>query len=548
MQRFIAHHRTLFPQGGRTYRLCLSAWHASLRSRRQIVHAQTRDNVTHDDDFFGSSHFDQMGLRDDIAACLKRSGFEIPSRAQQQSLQPLRQGNSVVLAAETGSGKTLAYLIPLIDRMLRERVLTVQQHDDPLIPPPPEGMLVLCPNAVLCDQVMQVVSSIFGDMEDVKPAVVSGQNPPPYEFPNVVITTPGALHSLLFGSGGMLGDEWTREGLGEWARYVVLDEADMLLGGSYGKHIDGILDILRTGDRRRAAERACEEVGLSINEYWELPRHVRKAAQLYGGKGMVDEGVSSCVGRPVSVDSSAATIWLRQYVFVAATMPSEGKETVGYKIKMEFPTATWVMGNQLHKTKRLVDFLWRYGVEHVEEKVDEVERIVLENDTSSEEHSDLKMLIFVGNGRSAQHLFENMQARFCEPNSPIVLAYHSGLSSVERAEALRKLQDAEGKHGVILISTDAASRGVDVPNVSHVVHADFAASAIDFLHRSGRTGRAGKRGKVISFVDSSSKDLAGAIQSCMEAGEPVEGAFSRNRSFRKKFKRYGKYVPRGNTT
>ena len=34
----------------------------------------------------------------------------------------------------------------------------------------------------------------------------------------------------------------------------------------------------------------------------------------------------------------------------------------------------------------------------------------------------------------------------------------------------------------------------------------------------------------------------------VEAGKPVEGAFSRNRSFRKKFKRYGKYVPRGQTS
>jgi len=41
--------------------------------------------------------------------------------------------------------------------------------------------------------------------------------------------------------------------------------------------------------------------------------------------------------------------------------------------------------------------------------------------------------------------------------------------------------------------------------------------------------------------------LAEAIKEAVDAGEPIEGAFSRNRSFSKKVKKYGKYVPRGQT-
>ena len=37
-----------------------------------------------------------------------------------------------------------------------------------------------------------------------------------------------------------------------------------------------------------------------------------------------------------------------------------------------------------------------------------------------------------------------------------------------------------------MVSTDAAARGLDLPNVEHVIQADFAASAVDFLHRVGR--------------------------------------------------------------
>ena len=61
----------------------------------------------------------------------------------------------------------------------------------------------------------------------------------------------------------------------------------------------------------------------------------------------------------------------------------------------------------------------------------------------------------------------------------------------------------------------------------------------------GRTARAGKPGKVTSLYDQSSKALAEAIKDAIDSGEVVEGAFSRNRSFRNKIRKYGRYVPRG---
>ena len=65
------------------------------------------------------------------------------------------------------------------------------------------------------------------------------------------------------------------------------------------------------------------------------------------------------------------------------------------------------------------------------------------------------------------------------------------------------------------------------------------------LLQVGRTGRAGKVGRVTSLYMPNHAVLAEAIKAAVDAGEPVEGAFSRNRSFSKKVKKYGKYVPRG---
>jgi len=51
----------------------------------------------------------------------------------------------------------------------------------------------------------------------------------------------------------------------------------------------------------------------------------------------------------------------------------------------------------------------------------------------------------------------------------------------------------------ILVATDLASRGLDLPFVSHVINFDFPKTVSDYLHRAGRAGRAGREGFVVSF-------------------------------------------------
>lgn len=56
-----------------------------------------------------------------------------------------------------------------------------------------------------------------------------------------------------------------------------------------------------------------------------------------------------------------------------------------------------------------------------------------------------------------------------------------------RQQALEALRGSGG--GRVLVCTDAAARGLDLPAITHVVQADFADNAVDFLHRIGRTAR-----------------------------------------------------------
>ncbi|GAA4498589.1 ATP-dependent RNA helicase SrmB [Pseudaeromonas paramecii] len=72
------------------------------------------------------------------------------------------------------------------------------------------------------------------------------------------------------------------------------------------------------------------------------------------------------------------------------------------------------------------------------------------------------------------------------------------MEQAKRQEAIRRFKDEEVH---ILLATDVAARGIDLPDVSHVFNYDLPRTADVYVHRIGRTGRAGKRGTAISLVE-----------------------------------------------
>jgi len=97
---------------------------------------------------------------------------------------------------------------------------------------------------------------------------------------------------------------------------------------------------------------------------------------------------------------------------------------------------------------------------------------------------------------------------------------HGDKTQWERENALRSFK--YGRVGV-LVATDVASRGLDIPNVVHVVNYDLPSNIDDYVHRIGRTGRAGNTGLATSFFNHETnsnlgKDLAESLQ---EMGQEV---------------------------
>ncbi len=107
-------------------------------------------------------------------------------------------------------------------------------------------------------------------------------------------------------------------------------------------------------------------------------------------------------------------------------------------------------------------------------------------------HEAAGALVFCATRDGVTHLTANLSERGFS-----VAALSGELSQRERNTAMQALRDGRAR---VCVATDVAARGLDLPDLGLVIHADLPQSAQIMVHRSGRTGRAGKRGLAIVLV------------------------------------------------
>jgi ATP-dependent RNA helicase RhlE len=125
-----------------------------------------------------------------------------------------------------------------------------------------------------------------------------------------------------------------------------------------------------------------------------------------------------------------------------------------------------------------------------------------------------KVLLFVKSKKIADDISLALEQDF--PTEIGVI--HSNKSQPQRFSAVKYFD--EGVHR-LLIATDVIARGLDIPNVTHVVNFDIPKEASAYIHRIGRTGRADKAGNSISFITDLEKPLQEAIETLMNKKIPI---------------------------
>jgi len=119
-----------------------------------------------------------------------------------------------------------------------------------------------------------------------------------------------------------------------------------------------------------------------------------------------------------------------------------------------------------------------------DEKLIEIKKQILKREGS--------ILVFVKTKYGSEKL-----TKFLTKDKFKAFALHGGLRQSKRNKVMKNFRDKKFR---ILIATDVAARGLDVPHIEHVINYDLPQMAEDFIHRIGRTARAGSLGVALSFV------------------------------------------------
>ena len=125
-----------------------------------------------------------------------------------------------------------------------------------------------------------------------------------------------------------------------------------------------------------------------------------------------------------------------------------------------------------------------------------------------------QVLIFVASKRTANNVLMKLSRAEIKAQ-----ALHGDLTQTERTRALADFKSGKCK---ILIATDLAARGIDIPNLPCVLNYDLPRSPSDYVHRIGRTGRAGEVGLALSFIDHESDNHFRVIEKRIKQKLPRE--------------------------
>ncbi|HSP21385.1 MAG TPA: DEAD/DEAH box helicase [Planococcus sp. (in: firmicutes)] len=202
----------------------------------------------------------------------------------------------------------------------------------------------------------------------------------------------------------------------------------------------------------------------------------------------------------------------RQLILVSATITEE-VELVADRL-MQDPTRFKVKAE---------DMPMQGKVTHSFIKVDEREKTEMLRKISNLEN--VKALAFVNN--LDQLLMKENKLKYRDAK---IVALHSEMKKDERKKALDQFRKGEVS---VLIATEVAARGLDIDQVTHVIHVDVPQTIQQYQHRSGRTGRAGADGEVLTLLAYAderhykkfTKELPSKpVQKILHGGRLIEGS------------------------
>ncbi|ORY62333.1 Pre-mRNA-splicing ATP-dependent RNA helicase PRP28 [Pseudomassariella vexata] len=232
--------------------------------------------------------------------------------------------------------------------------------------------------------------------------------------------------------------------------YMIMDEADRMIDMGFEESVNKILDALPVTNEKPDTEEA--ENGQLMS------RHL-------GGKDRYRQTMMYTATMPPAVEKIARK-YLRRPATVTIGNAGEAVDTVEQRVEM--------VSGEDKKKKRLCEILQNGGFAP-------------------------PIIVFVNIKRNCDAV-----AREIKHMGFSAVTLHGSKTQEQREQALASVRSGATE---VLVATDLAGRGIDVPDVSLVVNFNMASSIESYTHRIGRTGRAGKSGVAITFLGNEDTDV-----------------------------------------
>ena len=427
------------------------------------------------------------------------------------------EGN-VAFAAATGSGKTLAYLLPVVQMLKSDELLSLSLSPEQaarLRKPKRPRAIVLAPTRELSTQILTVLKEISHSAKVSSESLVGGEDygrqrkrleSRPVD---IVVATPGRLVKHLQAGNMFLGS----------VRHVVVDEFDTMLEQGFQSDLGTILHPL-----------LYQKKVVYPSEVDRL-RLVEGAPQIVLTTATMTNAVRRLLADPTVEPKKQYRADPDPNKEVNIVLPKDVRVLTAPGLHKAVPRLrqTFVDVGNADKLSLLNDIVSGSGGQG---------SVVTRSDGSLPDGSGHALtLVFcntVPSARAAQH-------SLAESGVPS-LCYHGDLSSADRADNLQTFRNAASSSDPdaprVLVCTDIAARGLDVPEVDHVCMFDFPLNPIDYLHRAGRTARAtavksmrAGSGRVTALISKRDRVLAGAIERAVREGEPLDQLSSRKSDY-----------------
>ncbi|KAB5566414.1 DEAD/DEAH box helicase [Coniochaeta sp. 2T2.1] len=406
------------------------------------------DEVAEEEEGTDVSAWASLDLSPDLMAAISRLKFGKPTAIQSRAIPAILEGEDVIGKASTGSGKTLAFGIPIIEQWLasREGMDEDLEERDPIA-------LILAPTRELAHQITTHIKNLCAGMPN-SPYICSvtgglsvEKQQRQLKKAEIVIGTPGRLWEVISGSNVLL------DGF-RHIRFLVVDEADRLLSEGHFKEAEEILKALDRNTTNEDDDSDDEEESKPTRQTLVFSATFNKGLQQkLAGKGkyeLLDESQSmeylmkklNFRAQPKFIDVNPVSQMAQKLREGLVECGAMEKDLYLYALLLLQPTRrALVFTNSISSVRRIVPFLQNLGLP--------------------------------------------------------AIALHSEMAQKARLRAMERFTAAANsgaKHAPIMVATDVAARGLDIPGIELVVHYHVPRAADSYVHRSGRTARASSSG------------------------------------------------------